>query len=150
MLIVAARVASDPLAAQLSGGARASHPIVMMIDTGARFSVVTETVLTGLGIPPIGSTDVRTSLQHVVLRPVYRIIMALEFEDDYGRQHPVEIPLSVIASPPAPANLPKDMSFRHEGLLGLDFLRRFRFTYDGPTNCFLLTCDNIPTPATRP
>lgn len=120
----------------------------MMIDTGARFSVVTETVLTSLGIPPIGSTDVRTSLQHVVQRPVYRIIVALEFEDEYGRQFPAEIPLSVIASPPAPASLPKDMPLRHEGLLGLDFLRLFRFTYDGPTNSFLLACDKIP--ATRP
>lgn len=110
MLIVTARVAAHPLAAQLSGGARRSHPIVMMIDTGARFSVVTETILTSLGIPPIGSTDVRTSLQHVVQRPVYRIIVALEFGDEYGRQHTAEIPLSVIASPPAPTNLPKDMS----------------------------------------
>lgn len=85
----------------------------------------------------------------MVQRPVYRIIVALEFEDEYGQQYPAEIPLSVIASPPAPANLPKDMTFHHEGLLGLDFLRRFRFTYDGPTNSFLLACDNIPTAVMR-
>jgi hypothetical protein len=84
-----------------------------------------------------------------VQRPVYRIIVALEFEDEYGRPHPAEIPLSVIASPPAPPDLPKDMAFRHEGLLGLDFLRLFRFTYDGPTNSFLLTCDSISMPVTR-
>ena len=145
MLVVAAKVAAHPLAAQMSGGARPSHPIIMMIDTGARFSLVTENVLTSLGVAPIGTTDVRTSLQQVVSRPVYRITVALDFDDEFGHQHAAEIPLTVIAGPPAPANLPKDMRFRHEGLLGLDFLRAFRFTYDGPTNLFYLTCDNIPT-----
>jgi aspartyl protease len=119
----------------------------MMIDTGARFSVVTETVLTSLGIAPTGVTDVRTSLQQVVPRPVYLITVTLDFDDEYGNQHAAEVPLSVIASPPAPANLPKDMSFRHDGLLGLDFLKRFRFTYDGPTNLFHLTCDDLPAAA---
>ena len=149
MLVVAVRVEVHPRAAELSGGVRASRSIVMMIDTGARFSVVTETVISSLGVAPIGSTDVRTSLQQVVERPVYRIVVALEFEDEYGAQHPAEIPLTVIASPPVPANLPKDMAFRHEGLLGLDFLRAFRFTYDGPTNSFYLKCDNLPVAAKR-
>lgn len=138
MLVVAAKAAAHPRALELSGGVRTSRPIVMMIDTGARFSVATETIISSLGVAPIGSTDVRTSLQQVVERPVYRIVVALDFEDEYGAQHPAEIPLTVIASPPVPTNLPKDMAFRHEGLLGLDFLRPFRFTYDGPTNHFSL------------
>jgi hypothetical protein len=149
MLVVAATVAAHPRAAELSGGERTSRPVLMMIDTGARFSVVTETVIFGLGVAPIGSTDVRTSLQQVVERPVYRIIVGLEFEDEYGAPRPAQIPLTVIASPPVPANLPKEMAFRHEGLLGLDFLRTFRFIYDGPTNSFLLTCDDLPVAATR-
>jgi len=89
MLVVAARVAAHPRAAELSGGASTSRPTVMMIDTGARFSVVTETVMSSLGVAPIGSTDVRTSLQQVVERPVYRIIVGLEFEDEYGVRHPL-------------------------------------------------------------
>jgi predicted aspartyl protease len=111
MLVVAARVTVHPRAIELSGSVRASRPIVMMIDTGARFSVVTETIISSLGVAPIGSTDVRTSLQQVVERPVYRIVVALEFEDEYGAQHSAEIPLTVIASPPVPTNLPKDMTF---------------------------------------
>ena len=65
-------------------------------------------------------------------------------------RYPAEIPLIVIASPPVPANLPKDMAFRHEGLLGLDFLRAFRFTYNGPTNSFDLMCNNLPVATKRP
>lgn len=149
MLVVAAKVAAHPRAAELSGGAPTSCPIVMMIDTGARFSVVTETVISSLGVTPIGSTDVRTSLQQVVERPVYRIVVGLEFEDEYGARTPAQIPLAVIASPPLPTNLPKNMAFHHEGLLGLDFLRTFRFIFDGPTNSFLLSCDNLPVAAMR-
>jgi hypothetical protein len=144
MLIVAASVSAHPLAAKLSGGSRASHSIIMMIDTAARFSLVTENILATLGIAPIGTTDVRTSMQDVVQCLAYHVIVALEFEDDYGVQHSAGVPLRVIGGPPPATNLPKDMSFRHDGLLGLDFLRQFRFTYDGPTNLFQLTCDNLP------
>lgn len=138
MLVVSATVAAHPKEAALPGAAKDSCRIVMMIDTGARFSLVTEPVLAQLGMAPTGMTDVRTSLQDVVLRPVYRIAVGLEFEDEYGESHLAKIPLSVIASPPVTATLSRDTTLHHDGLLGLDFLQHFTLVYDGPSGDFRL------------
>jgi hypothetical protein len=138
MLVVSATVTAHPDEAALPGASSEACRIVMMIDTGARFSLVTEPVLTQLGVAPIGVTDVRTSLQDVVARPVYRIAVGLEFEDEYGEAHVAKIPLTVIASPPVTATLSRDSSLHHDGLLGLDFLRHFTLTYVGPSGDFRL------------
>jgi len=111
----------------------------MMIDTGARFSLVTDTVLAQLGVVSIGETDVRTSMQTVETRPAYRITVGLEFEDEYGDEHVKSVPLRVIASPPVTANISPGIPPRHEGLLGLDFLQHFLFVYDGPAGEFRIS-----------
>lgn len=138
MLIVPATLAPYPKDVALLGAGRERCLAPMMIDTAARFSVVTDTVLTQLGVVPIGRTDVRTSMQTVETRPVYQIAIGLEFEDEYGDPHVKSIPLRVIASPPSTAAISRSIPFHHEGLLGLDFLRHFRFTYDGPAGEFRL------------
>ena len=51
MLIIPATVAPYPKEAALPGAARGRCQVPMMIDTGARFSLVTDTVL---GAPPTG------------------------------------------------------------------------------------------------
>lgn len=84
MLIIPAIVAPYPKEAALPGAARDRCQVPMMIDTSARFSLVTDTVLAQLGVVSIGDTDVRTSLQSVELRPVYRIAVGIEFQDMYG------------------------------------------------------------------
>ena len=122
----------------------------MALDTGARFSVVAEPLLTALGVAPTGFTDVRTSLHAVVKRPVYRIVLSLEFVDDFGRQAAAQVLLGVIGAPPAPANLPGGMVVRDEGLLGLDFLKHFRLIYDGPANQVDLTCSQLPSLGAAP
>jgi hypothetical protein len=139
MLIIPAIVAPYPKEAALPGAARDRCPVPMMIDTGARFSLVTDTVLAQLGVVSIGDTDVRTSLQSVELRPVYRIAVGIEGEDMYGNPHFKSVPLSVIASPPVTVMISPNIPLHHEGLLGLDFLQDFRFAYDGPTGEFRLS-----------
>lgn len=111
----------------------------MMIDTGARFSLVTDTVLAQLGVVSIGDTDVRTSMQTVETRPAYRVAVGLEFDDEYGEQHVKSVPLRVISSPPVTVPISPNIPLRHEGLLGLDFLRHFQFTYDGSSGEFRLS-----------
>jgi hypothetical protein len=111
----------------------------MMIDTGARFSLVTDTVLAQLGVVSIGVVDVRTSLQSVEIRPVYRIAVGAEGQDMYGASHFKSVSLSVIASPPVTATISPNIALRHEGLLGLDFLQHFQFAYDGPAGEFRLS-----------
>lgn len=139
MLIVSATVAPYPKEAALPGAPRDRCRVPMMIDTGARFSLVTDTVLAQPGVVSIGETDVRTSMQTVETRPVYRIAVGLEFEDEYGDQHVKSVPLRVIASPPVTVKISPGISLRHEGLLGLDFLQQFRFAYDGPSGEFRLS-----------
>lgn len=139
MLIVSATVAPYPKEAALPGAARDRCRVPMMIDTGARFSLVTDTVLAQLGVVSIGETDVRTSMQTVETRPAYRIAVGLEFEDEYGEQHVQSVPLRVIASPPVTVRISPGIPLRHEGLLGLDFLQRFLFAYDGPSGEFRLS-----------
>ena len=48
--VVSATVAPYPKEAALPGAARAHCQVPMMIDTGARFSLVTDTVLAQLGV----------------------------------------------------------------------------------------------------
>ena len=99
---------------------------------------MTTTVLAQLGVVPIGETDVRTSLQAVETRQVFRIAVGLDFEDVYGELHVRSVPLTVIASPPVTARISSGIPLRHEGLLGLDVLQHFRFSYDGPAGEFRL------------
>lgn len=139
MLIVSATIAPYPKEAALPGAAKDRCLVPMMIDTGARFSLVTDTVLAQLGVVSIGETDVRTSLQRVETRPVFRIAVGLEFEGVYGEHHVKSVPLTVIASPPVTAKVSPNIQLRHEGLLGLDFLGLFQFTYDGPSGDFRLS-----------
>lgn len=139
MLMIPATVAPYPKEAALPGAARDRCQVPMMIDTGARFSLVTDTVLAQLGVVSIGDTDVRTSLQSVELRPVYRIAVGIEFQDMYGDPHFKSVPLRVIASPPVTATISPSIALRHEGLLGLDFLQHFQFAYDGPAGEFRLS-----------
>src|SRR5947207_249802 len=123
MLFVQATISSHPVDANPGtlqpGRPRSSHPIVMMVDTGARFSVVADDVLVAMGLAPMGYTDVRTSLHHVVPRPAYRIALSLEFLDNSGQQSVAELILNVIGRPPLAANLPSNMGIPHEGLLGM-------------------------------
>lgn len=111
----------------------------MLIDTGARYSLVTETIIAQLGVAPIDYTDVRTSLQDIVSRPVYRIALGLEFQDEYGNSHVKSVPLYVIGSPPGTVSISQELKLHHDGLLGLDFLQHFRFEYDGPAGDFRLS-----------
>lgn len=138
MLIASATVAPYPEGVALVGVAKARCLVPMMIDTGARFSLVTDTILEQLGVVSIGQTDVRTSMQAVESRPIYRVAVGLEFEDMYGEQHVKSVPLTVIASPPITVTISPGIPLRHEGLLGLDFLQHFRFAYDGPSGEFRL------------
>ncbi len=139
MLIVPATVAPFPKEAALPGATKQSCRIVMLIDTGARYSVVTETVIAQLGIAPFGVTDVRTSLQSVQACPAYRVAIGLEFEDDYGESHIKSVPLRIIGSPPVTETVSREIHLRHDGLLGLDFLQHFKFAYDGSAGDFRLS-----------
>lgn len=139
MLIIPATVAPYPKEAALPGAARDRCQVPMMIDTGARFSLVTDTVLAQLGVVSIGEIDVKTSLQSVELRPVCRIAVGIEGQDMYGDSHFRSVPLRVIASPPVTATISPRIALRHEGLLGLDFLQYFQFAYDGPAGEFRLS-----------
>lgn len=139
MLVVSATVAPYPKEAALPGSAKDRCRILMMIDTGARYSLVTEPVLAQLGVVSIGETDVHTSLQSVELRPVYRVAVGIEFQDEYGDSHVKSVTLTVIASPPVTVMISQNIQLRHDGLLGLDFLQHFKFAYDGPAGDFRLT-----------
>ena len=151
MLYVQAKVSLHPQHAAAAPPARPGIPLWLMVDTGARFTVVTESLLASLRAAPIATTDVRTSMQTVELRPVYRVTLSLDFEDDYGARQPAARVLDVIGGPPVPADLPASMAVRHQGLLGLDFLSRFRLRYDGPGKQFELAChDLLVPPGPRP
>lgn len=144
LLLVPTQVLTHPRFAAARGTPGRARPLTLMVDTGARFSVVGEDILADLGEPPIGTTDVRTSMQQVQERPVYRVVVSLELVDGDGTPFVANLMASVIAGPPVHPGASAGMTILHRGLLGLDLLRSFRLTYDGPSRTFELTCASLP------
>ena len=145
MLFVRARVFPHPTLAAVSAGTARTETVLLKVDTGARFTNVDADVLSRLGIPPSGETEVWTSLNESRLRPVHHVVVSLEFFDDgYGTTSTADVLVGAIARSPTPSNLPASMPSNHRGLLGLDVLNHFRLSCDGPSRTVELTCEVLP------
>lgn len=104
----------------------------MMIDTGAAFTLIEETIAVRLGFRPVRFREVIGVDQAPSMRPVFRMSIGLEVGDGLGNNLTVVFKEQVVGMPP-PAH-PEE----YVGLLGRDFLRHFEFTYDGPNARFSL------------
>lgn len=103
----------------------------MMIDTGADRTVVDVRVAEELGVAPHRFVSMVGVSQKPELCPEYRLTVVLAMSDDVtGVSIDVNFSANVVGMP-----APNHKS-AHYGLIGRDFLRHFRFTYDGPTGTF--------------
>lgn len=104
----------------------------MMIDTGAAFTLIEEDLPAAQNLRPIRFREVIGVDQRAAMRPVFRMSLGLEVGDDRGHHTVVTFREDVVGMPPP--ETPEE----YVGLLGRDFLRHFRFVYDGPTARFQL------------
>ena len=107
----------------------------MMVDTGAAFTLVNETVPVELGLRPIRYREVIGVGQTAAMRPVFRLSLGLEVGNDEGNTALVYFTEDIVGMPAPERPEP------YVGLLGRDFLRHYRFVYDGPQALFRLIYD---------
>lgn len=93
-----------------------------LIDTGARYTMVSPPVIEAFRLQTAGATTVTTPTGSADL-PVFRMRIALLPGHEYET--------SVIAAPPAGEDL--------QCLIGRDLLAKMVLTYDGPANRFSLS-----------
>jgi hypothetical protein len=112
---------SHPDALQNTG----SMNLRMMIDTGAQRTVVDRGIAESLGLVPI-RFEPMVGVSHVPEDcPVYLMSLTIGVADDLGGKTLVSFTSEMIgmATPPTPRQF--------NGLLGRDFLRHARLSYDG-------------------
>lgn len=122
-----------------SAGIVSPIPVKMMVDTGAQRTVIEKRLASQLGVAPIRFQQMVGVSQQPELCPVYVVSVTLRVGDNLQHAE-VTFVAEVIgmSSPPTPQE--------HVGLLGRDFLRHFRFTYDGPRGEFELVPEKQGTP----
>jgi predicted aspartyl protease len=121
-------------------GARSERRLTMLVDTGARFTLIPEEVAISLGIPPTGTTDVGSSVFGTILLPVFPVTLSVDFTDSMGTVVRAAVNLHVIGLPPPRAtNLP-NVGAHREGILAMDFLNRVQLIVDGPGRTVHLRC----------
>jgi hypothetical protein len=130
LLLVRGHVSVHPKLVATLASPKPTRPLTLMLDTGANHSSVLESLLADLG-QLVGTTSVRTAPNAVDL-PVYRAGLSIYLGDAAGAAVPVGEGLSVLGLPPRPTGTPVP----YEGIVGMDLLRHFRLTYDGPAHVF--------------
>lgn len=112
---------------------RPPHDVHLLVDTGAAITCVDVAVLESLGLQPVDYTTLYGVNRRADRYPVYRCVldMPLERKGGKSRMAPFQI---VVAGLPQHAGAGPN----HNGLLGRDFLKRFRFAYDGPSGRFVI------------
>lgn len=102
----------------------------LMLDTGAQTTVIEDFFAQSLGLRPLRFRSIIGVSQKPELHPVYRMQISISMKDSFGHDG-VGVFVADVCGMPSP---PKPT--KHKGLLGRDFLRYFRFSYDGPAGCY--------------
>ena len=106
----------------------------MMVDTGARFTLVETDRLVQLGLFPIRFQQIIGIDQVATDCPVFRMSLVLTMRDlTTGRHTAVRTPMDVLGMASTAAHEP------YRGLLGRNFLMNFHFEYSGSKGVFSLT-----------
>jgi len=113
----------------------------LLIDTGAESTLVDDGIPTNLGLTPIRFQPIMFGDGRPQDRPVYRMSIMIAMEDDAGRPHKGSWVGDVVGMDAAKQG--------HGGLMGRDFLRHFRFQYDGRAGTFELASDGDRDPAIK-
>jgi hypothetical protein len=107
----------------------------MLIDTGAAFTLIDQTIALELGFLPHRFQEVIGVDQQPTERPVFRLTIGLTMVDELGRGRFFRFAEDIVGMPP----VVRDEGY--VGLLGRDFLRHFDLIYDGPNGRFQLVRD---------
>ena len=108
----------------------------MLLDTGARFTLIEERLLRGLGLRPTGRESVVGISQRTEHYGRYQVQLLLALRDPSARIVGMHAVRADVLGMPSGA-LTRD----HQGNLGRDFLASCRLDYDGPAGAFSLTGD---------
>jgi hypothetical protein len=108
------------------------HPVKadLMLDTGAQSTVIEDSLAQSLGLRPLRFRSIIGVSQKPEMHPVYRMQISIVMKDSFGHSGVGKFVADVcgMPSPPQPT--------KHRGLLGRDFLRYFRFSYDGTAGSY--------------
>lgn len=139
-------IAAGPLVKVLVrpvGTTGADRPVLLMVDTGAQRTCVNDAVIAGFGLAPIRFDPIVGVSGKPENMPVYRMDIVLTMENDHGDVAHFAFRSDIVGTPSAPG------AQQHQGLIGRDFLARFRFQYDGPSATFSIV-DPSPPPHVEP
>lgn len=105
-------------------------PVVLLIDTGADTTTLSEMHMRSLGIEAINITPVHTITTGATGEscPVYSGSLRLQTRSPHDRVHVL----------PTMELLAREFNHGFDGLLGRDVLSTLRFTVDGPNKSFRL------------
>lgn len=134
--IVAARLRATDFVrdAQLARGTDCPpQDVHLLVDTGALITCVDEYVLNHLGLQPVRYASLYGVNRRSDQFPIYQCVLMLPLERKGQQPRMAPFPIEVAGLPHRSGALPN-----HNGLLGRDFLRSFRFAYDGPSGGFVL------------
>ena len=126
--LVTVRLLPDPELA--TARPATSVEAMLMIDTGASRTVIEETTIQKLGMPPLRYMPITGVSQQADLCAVYRMAIEIQMVDEHDKPG-AAIMVTDVAGVPSPS-LPE----KHVGLLGRDFLQYVRLIYDGPKGEF--------------
>ena len=99
----------------------------LLVDTGAAITCV------DVSVSPIRYTTLYGVNRRAEKYPIYQCVLLLPLEQHGGAPRMAPFSIDVAGLPHHTGASPN-----HDGLLGRDFLKRFRFAYDGPSGRFVL------------
>jgi hypothetical protein len=115
----------------------------MMVDTGAQRTLVDDRLPAQLGFKPLRYEQMIGVSQKPELYPVYKMSIAIMMDAGHAGYVQVQFHADIVGMPTPGA------AQQHNGLLGRDFLRQFKFVYDGPAGEFHLSGQGLPTAGRR-
>lgn len=113
--------------AYLPPAAKRAERTRLLLDTGAQSTLVVPSVLRSLGIPAARTANVLGVSGHEKVCLAYAVLIEIQVSNSAGARSWAQVKCTAVESPREFKGEP------YEGLLGRDFLRSVRLTYDGPT-----------------
>jgi hypothetical protein len=111
-----------------------THRCEMLIDTGARHTVVDREIVESLGLRPVATITMFGVGGVVHDCPCYRVLLEVDVPHENGRRSTITVKTSIVGMMGC---FPQGL--RHLGLLGRSSLQNALLQYDGPQGWYHLS-----------